>query len=52
MRSVPLAILDPPFRLVELVEYAYGHPSRTDDPAVRRLLRVLTEAVGNSKSTR
>jgi DNA-binding transcriptional LysR family regulator len=44
IRSAPLAILDPPFRLVELVECAYWHPSRTDDPAVRWLLRILTEA--------
>jgi DNA-binding transcriptional LysR family regulator len=43
-RSVPLAILDPPFGLVELVEAAYWHPSRTDDPAVRWLLRTLQEA--------
>jgi DNA-binding transcriptional LysR family regulator len=44
IRSAPLAILDPPFGLVELVECAYWHPSRTDDPAVRWLLGVLTEA--------
>jgi LysR family nod box-dependent transcriptional activator len=40
----PLAILEPPFGLVELVEAAYWHPSRTDDPAVRWLLRTLREA--------
>jgi DNA-binding transcriptional LysR family regulator len=44
VRSAPLAILEPPFGLVELVECAYWHPSRTDDPAVRWLLGVLTEA--------
>jgi DNA-binding transcriptional LysR family regulator len=44
IRSAPLAILEPPFGLVELVEAAYWHPSRTDDPAVRWLLRTLAEA--------
>jgi DNA-binding transcriptional LysR family regulator len=44
IRSAPLAILEPPFGLVELVEAAYWHPSRTDDPAVRWLLKTLKEA--------
>jgi DNA-binding transcriptional LysR family regulator len=44
LKSAPLAILEPPFGLVELVECAYWHPSRTDDPAVRWLLSILTEA--------
>ena len=43
-RSARLEILDPPFGPVELVETAYWHPSRSDDPAVRWLLRTLTEA--------
>jgi DNA-binding transcriptional LysR family regulator len=43
-RSVPLAILEPPFGRVELVEAAHWQPSRTDDPAVRWLLRTLSEA--------
>jgi DNA-binding transcriptional LysR family regulator len=45
LRAAPLAILEPPFGLVELVEAAYWHPSRTDDPAVRWLLRTMQEAV-------
>ena len=44
IRSTALAVLEPPFGLVELVEAAYWHPSRTDDPAVRWLLRALQEA--------
>jgi DNA-binding transcriptional LysR family regulator len=44
IRSVPLAILEPPFGLTELVEAAYWHPSRGEDPAVRWLLRMLAEA--------
>ncbi len=44
LRSTRLAILEPPFGLVELVEAAYWHPSRTDDPAVRWLLRTVQEA--------
>jgi DNA-binding transcriptional LysR family regulator len=44
IRSANLAVLEPPFGLVELVEAAYWHPSRTDDPAVRWLLRTLQEA--------
>jgi DNA-binding transcriptional LysR family regulator len=43
-RSVPLAILEPPFGRVELVEAAHWQPSRTDDPAVRWLLQTLSEA--------
>jgi DNA-binding transcriptional LysR family regulator len=39
VRGAPLAGLEPPFGLVELVEAAYWHPSRTDDPAVARTLR-------------
>lgn len=42
-RGTSLAILEPPFGLVELVEAAYWHPSR-EDPAVRWLLRMLAEA--------
>jgi DNA-binding transcriptional LysR family regulator len=44
IRSAPLAILEPPFGLVELVEAASWHPSRSDDPAVRWLVRTLQEA--------
>ena len=45
VRGAPLAVLEPPFGRVELVEAAYWHPSRTDDPAVRWLLATLKEAV-------
>jgi len=44
LRTAPLAILEPPFGRVELVEAAYWHPSRTDDPAVRWLLKTLQQA--------
>ncbi len=44
MRSAPLAILEPPFGRVELVEAAYWHPGKGDDPAVRWLRRTLAEA--------
>jgi DNA-binding transcriptional LysR family regulator len=44
IRSAPLAVLEPPFGLVELVEAAFWHPSRTDEPAVRWLLRAMKEA--------
>ena len=44
VRRAPLAVIEPPFGLVELVETAYWHPSRTDDPAVRWLLSTLREA--------
>jgi DNA-binding transcriptional LysR family regulator len=44
VRSTKLAIVEPPFGLVELVEAAYWHPSRSDDPAVRWLVRTLQEA--------
>jgi DNA-binding transcriptional LysR family regulator len=44
LRTAPLAILEPPFGRVELVEAAYWHPSRTDDPAVRWLLETLQQA--------
>jgi len=44
IRSTRLTILEPPFGLVELVEAAYWHPSRSDDPAVRWLVRTLQEA--------
>jgi DNA-binding transcriptional LysR family regulator len=44
VRSAPLAIMEPPFGLVELVESAYWHPSRTEDPAVRWLLMSLQQA--------
>jgi DNA-binding transcriptional LysR family regulator len=43
-RGTPLKVFEPPFGRVELVEAAYWHPSRTDDPAVRWLLRTLREA--------
>ncbi|HXW46882.1 MAG TPA: LysR family transcriptional regulator [Streptosporangiaceae bacterium] len=46
MRTAPLAILEPPFGLVELVEAAYWHPSRTGDPAIRWLLSTLKQAAG------
>lgn len=39
IRSTRLAVLEPPFGPVELVEAAYWHPSRSDDPAVRWLVR-------------
>jgi DNA-binding transcriptional LysR family regulator len=45
-RSVPLAITSPPFGLVELVETAFWHPSRAEDPAVRWLLQALADAAG------
>jgi DNA-binding transcriptional LysR family regulator len=41
VRVAPLAVIEPPFGLVELVEAAYRHPSRTDDPAVRWLPSAL-----------
>jgi DNA-binding transcriptional LysR family regulator len=44
IRTAPLVILEPPFGLVELVEAAWWHPSRTDDPAVRWLLNALQKA--------
>ena len=44
VRSAKLAIVEPPFGLVELVEAAYWHPSRSDDLAVRWLVRALQEA--------
>jgi DNA-binding transcriptional LysR family regulator len=44
IKSAPLAILEPPFGHVELVESAYWHPSRADDPAVRWLLGALQAA--------
>jgi DNA-binding transcriptional LysR family regulator len=44
VRGAPLAVLEPPFGLVELVEAAYWHPSRSDDPAVRWLLSTMKEA--------
>ena len=47
IRSASLAIIEPPFGLVELVEAAYWHPSRTDDPAVRWLVRTLQEAASD-----
>ena len=42
-RIVRLAILAPPFGPVELVETAYWHPSRSEDPALRWLLRTIQE---------
>jgi DNA-binding transcriptional LysR family regulator len=44
LKSAPLAILEPPFGHVDLVECAYWHSSRADDPAIRWLLRALQEA--------
>src|ERR1700733_1832320 len=44
VRGAPLAGLAPPVGLAGLVGAAYWHPSRTDDPAVRWLLRTLREA--------
>jgi hypothetical protein len=44
VRGAPLAVIEPPFGLGELVEAPCWHPSRTDDPAVRWLLRTLREA--------
>jgi DNA-binding transcriptional LysR family regulator len=43
-RSAPLAVLEPPFGLVELVEAAYWQPNRAEDPAMRWLLRTLEKA--------
>ena len=43
-RNANLAVVEAPFGLVELVETAYWHPSRSDDPAVRWLLDTLREA--------
>jgi DNA-binding transcriptional LysR family regulator len=43
-RSTRLAILEPPFGLVEMVEAAYWQPSRSDDPAIRWLLSALQDA--------
>jgi DNA-binding transcriptional LysR family regulator len=40
-RNVDLAVVDAPFGTVELVETAYWHPSRSEDPAVRWLLDTL-----------
>jgi DNA-binding transcriptional LysR family regulator len=47
-----LAIFEPPFGRVELVEAAYWHPSRSDDPAVRWLLKTLQEAARGLLSPR
>jgi DNA-binding transcriptional LysR family regulator len=44
IRASGLEVLEPPFGLVELVEATFWHPSRSDDPAVRWLLRTLHEA--------
>jgi DNA-binding transcriptional LysR family regulator len=43
-RSTDLAVVEPPFGKVELVETAYWHPSRSEDPAVCWLLDTLHEA--------
>jgi DNA-binding transcriptional LysR family regulator len=45
-RNVDLAVAEAPFGPVELVETAYWHPSRDQDPAVRWLLGMLAEAAG------
>ncbi|HEX4791258.1 MAG TPA: LysR family transcriptional regulator [Actinospica sp.] len=41
--TVRLAIVEPPFGQVDLIETAHWHPSRGADPAVRWLLRTLQE---------
>jgi len=46
-RSTRLAILEPPFGLVEMVEAAYWQPSRSDDPAIRWLLSALSDAASD-----
>jgi DNA-binding transcriptional LysR family regulator len=43
-RSARLAILEPPFGTVEMVEAVYWQPSRSDDPAIRWLLAALQDA--------
>jgi DNA-binding transcriptional LysR family regulator len=43
-RTVRLAVAEPPFGTVELVETAFWHPSRSADPAVCWLLDTLHEA--------
>jgi DNA-binding transcriptional LysR family regulator len=43
-RNVDLAVVEAPFGTVELVETAYWHPSRSEDPAVRWLLDTLQAA--------
>jgi DNA-binding transcriptional LysR family regulator len=43
-RNVDLAVVEAPFGPVELVETAFWHPSRSEDPAVRWLLETLQEA--------
>ena len=43
VRSAPLAILEPPFGRVELVEAAWWHPMRAADPALAWLHGILTE---------
>jgi DNA-binding transcriptional LysR family regulator len=43
-QSARLAILEPPFGLVEMVEAAYWQPSRSGDPAIRWLLTALQDA--------
>ena len=45
--SARLAILEPPFGLVEMVEAAYWQPSRSDDPAIQWLLSALSEAASS-----
>jgi DNA-binding transcriptional LysR family regulator len=46
-RSTRLAILEPPFGPVEMVEAAYWQPSRSDDPAIRWLVSALQEAASD-----
>src|SRR6266700_1603272 len=41
--TVRLAVVEPPFGQVDLIETAHWHPSRGADPAVRWLLRTLQE---------
>jgi len=43
-QSTRLAILEPPFDQVEMVEAAYWQPNRSDDPAIRWLLGALQDA--------
>jgi DNA-binding transcriptional LysR family regulator len=41
--TVRLAVVEPPFGTVELVETAFWHPARSSDPAVRWLLGIMQE---------
>ncbi len=41
-----IAIVEPPFGTVELVEAAWWHPTRSGDPALRWLRSIASEAAG------